>query len=77
MAPQDILRKLKAQPFQPIRVYISDGAQYDVTEPTHAYVALTELVIGVELDGYGVPTKSVYVAPNHVTRVEPTLATKN
>jgi hypothetical protein len=35
MAPQDIFRKLKAQPFQPIRIFISDGAYYDVTEPTH------------------------------------------
>jgi hypothetical protein len=71
MAPRDILRKLKATPFQPFSVDISDGASYDIVEPIHAYVALTEFAVGIEVDETGVPTRSIYIAPNHVTRIEP------
>ena len=71
MAPQDILKKLNAQPFRPFRVFISDGATFDVHERSHAYVALTEFVVGVDLDEFDVPKRSIYIAPNHVTRIEP------
>lgn len=76
MAPQDILRKLKAQPFQPFRIFISDGATFDVTKPGHTYVALTEVFVGVDVDELDIPTKSIYIAPNHVTRIEPLTAPK-
>jgi hypothetical protein len=71
MAPQDIHRKLKAKPFQPFKIFVSDGASYEIREPTHSYVALTELVVGLDPDANDVPSRSVYIAPNHVTRIEP------
>lgn len=74
MAPQDILKKLNAEPFRPFRVFISDGATFAVKEHAHAYVALTEFVVGVDLDEFDVPRRSIYIAPNQVTRIEPIAA---
>ncbi len=72
MAPQDILRQLKQTPFKPFRLHISDGSAYDVLDPFMARVELTQLWVGVKIDDEtGLPLKSVYLAPNHVTRIEP------
>ena len=71
MAPQDILKKLNRQPFQPFRMHVSDGVSYDVNYVGQASVILTEVYVGVDPDDSGLPTRSVYIAPNHVTRIEP------
>jgi hypothetical protein len=72
MAPQDIRRHLQARPFRPFRLFITDGSTYDVLDPSVAYVDLAQVVIGINFDdATGLPLKSAYVAPNHVTRLEP------
>jgi len=73
MAPQDIFKKIKAKPFQPIRVHISDGSFYDIPEACYALMmSPTELAIGIEPDAEtGLPARSIYIAPNHVMRIEP------
>ena len=77
MAPQDILRQLKSEPFKPFRLHISDGSAYDVLDPFMARVELTQLWVGVKIDDEtGLPLKSVYLAPNHVTRLEPLVEDK-
>ena len=77
MAPQDIHRKLKVEPFIPIRLYISDGSHYDVMENTHTHALPTEVAIGIDPDESGFPRKAIYIAPNHVTRIEPILTPKS
>ena len=72
MAPQDILRHLKRTPFRPFRLFVSDGATFDVPDPFIVQIELTQVAVGVDFDDEtGLPRKSVYLAPNHVTRVEP------
>ena len=71
MAPLDIHKKLTPVPFQPIRLHLTDGASIDVTANGQAAVTLTEVTIAVDPDESGLSTRSIYVAPGHVTRVEP------
>ncbi len=72
MAPQDILRQLKMKPFKPFRLHVLDGTSYDVVDPFMARVELTQLWVGVKIDEEtGLPLKSVYLAPNRVSRLEP------
>lgn len=71
MAPNDIREKLNRQPFQPIRVYLSDGGTYDIAEPSMAGLSQMELFVGIEPDDSGVPKRSVYIDSRHVTRIEP------
>lgn len=74
MAPNDIAKKLRRQPFQPMRVFLSDGSSYDVHEPYHAYMEVTEMHIGLDPDATGIPTRTAYCGTRHVTRIEPLLA---
>lgn len=73
MAPQDIRRQLNAKPFKPFRLYVTDGSNYDVGDPSIAYVDLTpQVVVGINFDEEtGLPLKSACLAPNHVTRIVP------
>lgn len=71
MAPNDILRKLRRNPFQPLRVHMSDGASYDISESYFATINVTELHIGVEPDETGLPRRTIYCDARHVTRIEP------
>ena len=71
MAPQQIYKTLHSKPFKPFRLVLTDGKEFDVTDATHIYVSGIEVAVGVEPDEYGVPARSIYVDPFHVTRIEP------
>lgn len=77
MARIDIHDKLCRQPFQPLRVHLTDGASYDIPEPEYAAVARNEMYIGVEPDEPSLPTRSIYFGTRHVTRIEPIPANGN
>lgn len=71
MHPKEVRRHLDQQPFLPFRIYVSDGSTYDVREPSFAYVSQREIVVGLEAYDSGVPKRSAYLDPVHVTRIEP------
>ena len=70
MTPADIKRKLDRDNFQPLRLHLSDGSSYEITDPGTAFVIWMEVIIGMEPDEAGVPRKAIYLDPNHVTRIE-------
>jgi hypothetical protein len=47
MRPDAIRELLRKQPFRPFRVYVSDGATYDVAHPEAARVQAMMLIIDV------------------------------
>ncbi|MBA3314702.1 MAG: hypothetical protein H0T47_15625 [Planctomycetaceae bacterium] len=47
MGVTDVLTFLRAQPFVPFRVHMSDGRTFDIRHPDQALVARTRLVVGV------------------------------
>ncbi len=71
MSPNDIREKLNRQPFQPLRVHVSDGAAYELRHPGDAAVSQMEMYIGIEPDDTGIPTRAIYIDTRHVTRIEP------
>jgi len=71
VAPKDIANQLRRQPFLPLRIHLSSGASYEVFEPWHAGLWLTEMDIGLEPDPNGIPTRSIYCDTRHITAVEP------
>jgi hypothetical protein len=70
MRAQEILTILRKRPFAPLRVYLSDGAYYDVTHPDMVVVSVREVVIGIGANG-AVAQKLAYCDPLHITRIEP------
>ena len=72
MRPDDVLQLLRAKPFQPFRISMSDGQQYEVRHPEMAIVSRSTVLVGVPgprgLDG---PAERVVTcALVHVTRME-------
>ncbi|MDO8631742.1 MAG: hypothetical protein Q7R41_14740 [Phycisphaerales bacterium] len=71
MRPSDIIQHVRKQPFQPVRVFISDGSSYDIRHPEMMMVGRTEVVIGLLTDGNDVYDRFAYCDPVHITRIEP------
>ena len=72
MPPQEIKKYVDMRPFIPFRLYISDGSSMDVPEPMACYIDKLHVEVGVGFDAAtGLYEKSIWVAPNQVTRIEP------
>jgi hypothetical protein len=65
---------LKRQPFQPFRVYLTDGRTYDVRYPRMNLLAQTFIKIGIPEPGSTDPIicdHTEYVRLDEIDRVEP------
>ena len=71
MRPDRIRAHLRKQPFQPIRVFVSDGSYYDVGHPELMLVARTGVVIALASGDDRIPDIVADLDPMHVTRIEP------
>ena len=71
MRADEIRAHLRKEPFRPIRIYISDGASYDVRHPELVLVTRTEVRIAFDAGEDDIPERSAYCDPVHITRIEP------
>jgi len=72
MRPEDVLEHLRKQPFEPIRIFMSDGARFDVRHPDMCVVSRSTLYIGIpDPRTKGVAMRVAHCALIHVTRIEP------
>jgi hypothetical protein len=47
MRPDDVLQLLRARPFQPFRISLCDGKQYEVRHPDMAIVSRSTVLVGI------------------------------
>jgi len=71
MSPDQILEHLHSKPFQPLRIYLSDGGTYEVRHPEMALVARRQVAIALSSQEGRIPERMVFCDPLHVTRIEP------
>ncbi len=71
MGADDILRYLREEPFEPFRLFVSDGAHYDIRHPEMAIVSRRHVVVGIPKRQNTVPDELAMVSLMHVTRIEP------
>jgi hypothetical protein len=73
MRPDDILQLLRHTPFQPIRMWLSDGSEFEIRHPELALVGRSAVVVGVPgPEGPNGPVdRMVTCALVHITRMEP------
>jgi hypothetical protein len=71
MTPETIQEHLHRQPFQPFRLFLSDGSEYDVRHPEMVFVMRREVIIALPQRGGQFPERAVYCDPLHITRIEP------
>ncbi|MGA2035914.1 MAG: hypothetical protein ABSG68_27005 [Thermoguttaceae bacterium] len=72
MRPDDVLQMLRARPFQPFRISLSDGQQYEVRHPDNAIVFRSTVLVAVPgpRGPDGPAERSVTCALVHITRME-------
>ena len=72
MRPDDLLELLRQQPFEPFRLYMSDGSNYEIWHPDLAIVQRSKITVGVPgSDGPNGPAeRTVNCALVHITRTE-------
>ena len=73
MPTQEVLNLFRRQPFEPFRIYVSDGKIYEISHPELVLPGLASAVIGIPTDPahpdlYG---QTEIVTLRHVTRLEP------
>jgi len=73
MRPKDILELLRRRPFEPFRLYLSDGATFDVRHPELAMVGRSTVLVGIPAADSPEPLFERFVnhALLHITRAEP------
>ena len=71
MRPLDLRDQLRRAPFQPLRLFLSDGSHYDIPHPEAAMVSRTMVVIGLRGQRGDLPERLAHCDPLHVTRIEP------
>ncbi|MEK6643907.1 MAG: hypothetical protein AABZ08_08360 [Planctomycetota bacterium] len=70
MRANEILKHTKKEPFRPFRVFVSEGATYDIRHPEMILVTQTEIAVAINRNGGEVPFEMAYCDPIHVTRIE-------
>jgi hypothetical protein len=72
MKPDEIRKLLRATPFRPFRIYVSDGGTYDVSHPEAVW--LLGLILGAHVrpSGFTGPSggRVVHISLLHITRIE-------
>jgi hypothetical protein len=72
MRPDDVLQLLRARPFKPFRISLSDGQQYEIRHPEIAIVSRSTVLVGIpgSRGPDGPVERVVTCALVHITRME-------
>ncbi len=73
MPPERLLEMLRARPFVPFRITMTDGRQFDVSHPDTAMAGRAFVIVGIPAadDPLGFVGRTVTLAMLHVTSLEP------
>ena len=63
MSPNELLADLRRQPFEPVRLQITDGTHYDILHPELCMVGMASVVIGIPPD----PSSPLY---EHTVKID-------
>ncbi len=76
MPPEEIQKRLRRSPFEPFRLYLTDGASYDIRHPEMLMVGKRSLVLGLSNDPETTfYDRSIDIDILHVVRTEQIIAT--
>jgi hypothetical protein len=76
MRPDDIIKLLRASPFEPFRIHLLDGKTYDIRHPELAIVSIATLVVGVPGANLLQPAQDYHIVSlRAISRIEPLAVT--
>jgi hypothetical protein len=71
MRGEELRNLIRQQPFNPIRLHLTDGTTYDIRHPEMAFITKSTVEIGQEeKEGSGVADEVMYVTLIHIVRAE-------
>jgi len=73
LRPDDILLHLRKRPFEPFRIYLSDGTTYDVRHPDLVMVGERYIIVGLPRTPESAPIIDRFetAALIHIVRIGP------
>ena len=71
MNPETLREQIRKQPFEPFRVYLSDGSHYDIRHPEMIAISRRDVAIAIGLGTDELPDRLATCDPLHIVRVEP------
>jgi hypothetical protein len=72
MRAEELMELVKARPFTPLRIHLTDGQTYDITHPDLVLVLRQRVDIGQQPDPVsGVLERVAHCSLLHIVRVEP------
>ncbi len=73
MRTEELRELIKKTPFQPFRLFLSNGQSYDITHPDLAMVGQNDLILGLPASDLPAGTfdRFVFVALMHINNTEP------
>jgi len=71
MEADEIIGILRRQPFEPVRVHLSDGTVFEVWHPDQVMVSKRSSHVGVGGNGDRAFQRIVVVSNIHITHIEP------
>jgi hypothetical protein len=71
MPPDELRGLIRAQPFVPFRLHLTDGRAFDVRHPDNLLVTARVAVVGVYNGESAFPDRSETIALIHVVSAEP------
>lgn len=71
MNAEQIVEHLRRQPFEPFRIFMSDGSSFEVRHPELAMVRRREVAIALPQVRDRPVDRFAYCDPLHITRIEP------
>jgi hypothetical protein len=71
MSPKTIQAYMRQRPFQPLRIFMSDGATYDIHQPGTLLVTEREILIAVPKPGQRFARHATHRDPQDIARIEP------
>ena len=72
MHAEEVRAHVRQHPFVPFRLYVSDGARYDVLHHDFVFVTARRIMVAIGAPTADhLPQRSVEIDPLHITRIEP------
>jgi hypothetical protein len=72
MSPNDLVEDLRQKPFEPFRLYVTDGSIYEVRHPELCLVGVASVILGLNNDPNStVFERTVRIDCRHIVKSEP------
>jgi hypothetical protein len=71
MNPEEVLQFLRRQPFEPFRIFLTDGTTYDVRHPDQCIVTRTAVHVALPAGNRAYARGIAAYALVHINRLEP------